>query len=210
MHARIIYDLTLPLGTKTVLYPGDSPPVIEQVSSFACGDRLTSSHLSVGCHVGTHVDAPAHFLSEGSTIDKLPLQRFCGPAIVIDLRGKRLIREHDLRDRCIPGNHHVLLKTDNAALLASPEYVTSYTCLEPAAASYLCGLNPCSVGIDYYSVDPYESEGFPSHTILAEHNVPAFVCLNLGPVPAGTYSFAGLPLLLEHTEASPVRAIVWK
>jgi arylformamidase len=210
LRASIIYDLTLPLGTKTVVYPGDPPPVIEQVSSLGAGDRLTSSHLSVGCHVGTHVDAPAHFLGEGSTIDNLPLQCFCGPAVVIDMQGKGFIREADLRGRSIPQNHHVLLKTDNAALLALPHFTASYTYLEPAAASYLCELNPCSVGIDYYSFDPYESEEFPSHKILAKHNVPAFVCLNLGPVPAGTYSFAGLPLLLEHTEASPVRAIVWR
>ncbi|MBV8901473.1 MAG: cyclase family protein [Verrucomicrobia bacterium] len=210
MRASIIYDLTLPLGTKTVVYPGDSPPVIEQVSSLGSGDRLTSSRFAVGCHVGTHVDAPAHFLRDGSTIDRLPLQRFCGPAVVLDLQGKRFIREQDLRDCSIPENHHVLLKTDNAALLASAHFVTPYTYLEPAAASYLCERNPCSIGIDYYSFDPYESEEFPSHTILAKHNVPAFVCLNLGLVPAGTYSFAGLPLPLEHTEASPVRAIVWK
>lgn len=210
MRAHTIYDLTLPLGTKTVVYPGDSPPVIERISSLGSGDRLTSSHLSVGCHVGTHVDAPAHFLGEGSTIDRLPLQSFCGPAVVIDMRGKRIIREDDLRRCSIPQNHHVFLKTDSASLLASAHFSASYTYLEPAATSYLCQFNPCSVGIDYYSFDPYESEDFPSHTILARHNLPAFVCLSLGLVPAGTYSFAGLPLLLEDTEASPVRAIVWK
>jgi arylformamidase len=210
LRTSLIYDLTLPLGAKTVVYPGDSPPVIKQVSSLDSGDRLTSSHLSVGCHVGTHVDAPAHFLSGGSTIDKLPLHCFCGPAVVINVQGKRSIREDDLRNCSIPRDHHVLLKTDNAALLASTRFVASYTYLDPVAASYLCELNPYSVGIDYYSFDSYESEDFPSHKILAKHNLPAFVCLNLGPVPAGAYSFAGLPLLLEHTEASPVRAIVWR
>jgi arylformamidase len=210
LRASLIYDLTLPLGPKTVVYPGDLPPVIEQVSSLDSGDRLTSSHLSVGCHVGTHVDAPAHFLREGSTIDGLPLQCFCGPAIVIDMRGKRCIRESDVRDCSIPENHHVLLKTDNSTLLAAPQFAASYTYVVPAAAAYLCELNPCSVGIDCYSFDPYGSEEFPSHKILAEHNLPAFVCLNLGLVPAGVYSFAGLPLLLERTEASPVRAIVWR
>jgi arylformamidase len=210
LHPTIIYDLTLPLGTKTVVYPGDPPPVIEPISNIRSGDRLTSSHLSVGCHVGTHVDAPAHFLSEGPTIDRLPIQCFCGPAVVIDLQGKRPIRKDDLRGCPIPENHHVLLKTDNSALLASSHFVTSYTYLGPAAASYLCELNPCSVGIDYYSVDPYESEDFPSHRILAKHNVPAFICLDLRFVPAGTYSFAGLPLPLDGTEASPIRAIAWR
>ena len=114
-----------------------------------------------------------------------------------------------MHDCTIPRNHHVLLKTDNSALLASSHFVASYTYVEPAAAAYLCELNPCSVGIDYYSFDPYESEDFPSHTILARHNIPAFVCLNLGLVPPGTYSFAGLPLPLDNTEASPVGAIIW-
>lgn len=126
------------------------------------------------------------------------------------MRGKRCIRESDVRDCFIPKNHHVLLKTDNSALLASPQFAPSYTYVEPAAAAYLCELSPCSVGIDYYSFDPHGSEEFPSHKLLAKHNLPAFVCLNLRVVPAGTYAFAGLPLLLERTEASPVRAIVWR
>jgi len=126
------------------------------------------------------------------------------------MRGKRRIRESDVRDCSIPRNHHVLLKTDNSALLAAPPFAASYTYVEPAAAAYLCKLTPCSVGIDYYSFDPYESDDFPAHKILANHNLPAFVCLNLGAVPAGLYGFAGLPLLLERTEASPVRAIVWR
>ena len=193
-----------------MVYPGDHPPVIERVSSLDSGDRLTASHLSVGCHVGTHVDAPAHFLKEGLPLDELPIRSFCGLAVVIDLRGKKSIHKDDLRRHSIPENHHVLLKTDNGSLLASAHFMTAYTYLEPAAAAYLCELNPQSIGIDYYSFDPYEAEEFTSHKIVAEHNLPAFVCLNLGPVPAGTYSFAGLPLLLERTEASPVRAMVWR
>jgi arylformamidase len=206
-EARML-DITLRLSERTLVYPGDPAPVLTRVLDIARGDPLTARHLSVGCHVGTHVDAPAHFLAGGATLDRLPLQRFHGPAVVADLTGVRVVLPEHVAPLRLPQAHHVLLRTDNAPLLALERFTEEYCHVSEAAAELLCALQPLSVGFDYYSLDPYGSESFPAHTALARAGVPVYVCLDLAAVPPGRYTFTGLPLRLEEAEGSPVRALL--
>ena len=47
--------------------------------------------LSLGKHLGTHMDPPAHYLDGGATVDQVPLETLVGPGIVLDMRGRREI-----------------------------------------------------------------------------------------------------------------------
>jgi arylformamidase len=202
-------DITLELCALTPVYPGDPAPALERTADLARGDPLTSSHLSIGCHVGTHVDAPAHFLADGALLGDLSLARFYGPATVLDLRGRRCIEPDHLRALPIPRGQHLLLHTDGSRLLQRTGYseLAPYLCAK--AAEHLCSLEPLSVGFDSYSLDPPDAaEPFPAHTALARAGIPVFVCLALDGVPAGPYTFAGLPLRLAGAEAAPVRALL--
>lgn len=117
-EAPALFDLTLELSKDTLLYPGDPPPEITRVSDIGRGDLLTASQISMNCHVGTHVDAPAHFLADGKTLDARPLTAFYGPAVVVELRGeKRWVDLEDVRALELPTRHHILLKTRNSQLL---------------------------------------------------------------------------------------------
>lgn len=190
-------------------YPGDPHPVIKRETDISKGDALTASHFSMNCHVGTHVDAPAHFLKDGATLDELPLERFYGTAVVTELLDCDVIGIEDLKDAYLLAQRHLLLKTRNSELLQRDTFSQNYCTLSSEAAKVLCGLHPLSVGFDYYSLDPYQEDGsFPAHTILAQFGIPIYVCLNLLDVPAGEYLFSGLPLRLEGVEASPVRAVL--
>jgi arylformamidase len=51
---------------------------------YAKGDRLALSSYALGAHTGTHVDAPLHLIKGGTAVDKVTLDRFVGPARVID------------------------------------------------------------------------------------------------------------------------------
>ncbi len=204
-------DLTLPISPLVLRYPGDPQPVIERETDISKGDALTASHFSMNCHVGTHVDAPAHFLKDGVTLEGLPLERFYGPAVVRELLDRDVIGIEDLKDAHLPAQRHLLLKTRNSELLQLDTFSQNYCTLSPEAANVLCGLQPLSVGFDYYSLDPYQDDGaFPAHTILARFGIPVYVCLNLLEVLAGEYLFSGFPLRLAGVEASPVRAVLVK
>ncbi len=204
----MIYDITLPLSEATLRYPGDPPVAITRVLDLHGGDPLTLSHVAISCHVGTHVDAPAHFVASGATVDRLPLESYLGPAVVVKLPDCDVIRPVDLEPLGIPAGHHVLLKTRNSTLLQADRFVESYCHLAPEAGAWLCARRPRSIGFDYYSLDAFSVDRFPAHTIVARANIPAFVCLALADVPAGRYTFAGLPLPLVGAEAAPVRAVL--
>ena len=204
----VIHDVSLSLSSQTVVYPGDRVPQIERLSDIQVGDPLTHSHLSIGCHVGTHIDAPSHFLAKKWSLNQLPLQSFYGPAVVINMENRSRVELSDIDSLQLPSYHHVLFKTDNSPLLQTPTFHSSYCTLSPEAAEFLCQRKPLSIGWDYYSLDPGNSDGFFAHKRIAEHNVPVFICLDLFKICPGSYHFVGLPLRLESVEASPVRALL--
>ncbi|MFP3490651.1 cyclase family protein, partial [Staphylococcus sp. SIMBA_130] len=41
--------------------------------------------VTTSLHIGTHIDAPFHFNSNGKTVDQLDLDFYIGKAIVIDV-----------------------------------------------------------------------------------------------------------------------------
>ena len=54
-------------------------------------NKVNVSCISMGSHQGTHLDAPFHFYDDGKTLEKMPLQRFFGPTVLVDLApGSRL------------------------------------------------------------------------------------------------------------------------
>ena len=202
-----LIDITLPIRPDMLLYPGDPAPTVRRLASIEAGDPLTLSELSLGCHVGTHVDAPAHFIAGGATVDALDRRCFCGPATVLDLTRRSLVAAEDVRRLDAPSGRHLLLKTDNAALLRQP-FSPAYCTVSVPAAEALLALRPLSVGFDYYSLDPVSEVVFPAHAVLARGGVPVFVCLDLSQVQAGDYEFLAMPLPVAGVEALPVRAML--
>ncbi|KAH9479731.1 Kynurenine formamidase [Psilocybe cubensis] len=80
-------DLSHSLTSTTQIYPSD-PEFQTLPHATHSKDGYAVQKLSLGTHTGTHIDAPYHFLAEGETIDKIPLDRFVGEAIVVDLSGE--------------------------------------------------------------------------------------------------------------------------
>lgn len=80
-----IYDLTQPLSHKTPR-SSDHPEVRFEALRWRSrhGSHTTTASFSV--HQGTHIDAPSGKLLDGLSIDEVPLDRFCGPAVIVDIQ----------------------------------------------------------------------------------------------------------------------------
>ena len=204
-----IFDVTVPLGASTPLFPGDPPIVFRRMHSLAAGDPLTLSEVCLGSHAGTHVDAPSHFIDGAKCLGDYPVDAFLGPASVLACEKVKVVDLELIAGTSIPKRHHVLIKTANSEFVDEQQFHPEYVSIEPEVAHFLVEECEClSVGVDYYSLDPYDSTTYPAHKILARAGILAFVCLNLRSVEPGLYDFYALPPRFENLEAAPVRAVL--
>lgn len=220
-----LIDITPKMGVRTPVYPGDPPFVVRLTASVAAGDPADVSAVSFSAHCGAHVDAPAHLFPGTGDAASLPLERFVGPCLVIDLtelepeaapselvRLQTIAAVKALMDgKALPSR--VLIKTrrsqppvwssDFRAL--SPECVEAFLaeCVEAFLAE---GVE--LVGVDVPSIDPADSEELLAHRIALSRGLTVMENLDLSAVMAGSYELIALPLPLEGVEASPVRAVL--
>ena len=63
-------DLSVVVNEETPVYPGDPPIKIQPAGVFA-KDGYNDHLVSIGTHVGTHMDAPLHMIDGGKTLDQI-------------------------------------------------------------------------------------------------------------------------------------------
>src|SRR3954454_15640204 len=110
-----IHDISLPLREGLPRWHGDPPHRLRLTASRPEGAIANVGEVTTSIHVGTHVDAPFHFLDGGAAVDALSLEPFLGLARVVDVRGIPLIRVEDLDRVDLAGTPRVLLRTDGWA-----------------------------------------------------------------------------------------------
>jgi arylformamidase len=204
-----IYDASLPILSGGLVFPGDPRIRISAHRSIARGDPANVSVLRLGSHTGTHVDAPKHFVPDGGSADTIPLERLVGPAVVLDFPedvteiGAAQLRAHGLR-----GSRRVLLRTRNSILLSHPRFTPEYVSLAPDGAEYLLEHGVELVGIDYLSIERFDTTDYPVHRLLLEREVVIVEGLDLSAVPGGAYQLVCLPLRLPGLDGAPARAVL--
>jgi len=207
-----IYDISLTITPELPIYPGDPAIVLERIAKMEDGDSCNITHLSMSAHVGTHVDAPFHFLGGNtSTVEKLPLNLLIGRAYVLNLPDDLVqITAADLQQAEIPPRtRRLLLKTRNSKLWSRKEkqFNTDFVALNSDAAQYLVNRGIKLVGIDYLSVAPFR-QGEATHKILLQAGVVVLEGLHLSEVSQGRYTLYCLPLKLAGSDGAPARAIL--
>ncbi len=129
-------DISIPLYTGTVHWPGDPEPILERLLDMDQGEEVNVTFLKMTAHTGTHLDAPCHFLAGGAALDAFPLDTAIGPARVIEIPADalRIGPEHLSHHHIEPGDR-LLLKTRNS--LRSwfrDEFHPNFASLSPAGA----------------------------------------------------------------------------
>lgn len=201
-----IFDISVPLGERTVVYPGNPRVRIKT------GRSRTSlvSEISLGSHTGTHVDAPRHAFRTGRGVGELALERMVGPCRVLDLtRVQVAISVGDLRSQRILAGERILVKTKNSQRGFS-RWRDDYIWLSSAAAEFLVQKNIALFGIDALSVKQRGSLDNRPHIALLSRNIPIVEGLDLRAVKPGRYFLAVLPLKFVGLDGAPARAILWR
>jgi arylformamidase len=206
-----ILDISVSLGPKLPVWSGDPPIVIERYRRIAAGNASNDSRFACSVHAGTHVDAPAHFIENGATVDQLPLDVLMGSAMVVELLNVDVITPEILESVILPvGMKRLLFKTKNSDLWADPthEFNPDYVALNADAAEWLVQKGIRLVGVDYLSVQMYKDTEPLTHQILLEAGVVIVEGLNLSKARQASYQLLCLPLKLAGCEGAPARAIL--
>jgi arylformamidase len=206
-------DITVPLKEGMAIWPGDVTIKIERRRSMDRGDAANNSAISLGVHTGTHMDAPKHFIKDGRSIDKLPLETSVGPARVIEIKDKISIKPEELKQHNIKKGERILFKTVNSPRCWQTDaFVNDFVFVTRDAAQFLVDAGVILIGVDYLSVgsplDPEKTMRPDTHQILLGAGLYLIEGLNLTAVKAGDYNLICLPLKLMDAEGSPVRAIL--
>jgi arylformamidase len=191
----MIYDITQELFSCQV-FPGDPAPRREVLKSTERGDLYTLSALSLCAHNGTHIDAPAHFIPGGRTVEALPPETFMGPVWVADHRGDLTAADAEriLADAGAAGAGERILIRGRAVVTA-------------AAARVFAASGLLLLGNESQTVGP-EDAPMEVHLILLGAGAVLLEGVRLGAVPQGRYRLIALPLRLEGCEGSPCRAVL--
>jgi arylformamidase len=198
-----IIDVTRPLLNGMLVYPGDCIPSFSQLDH---GQYLISD-LHMSSHTGTHIDAPAHYLKSGDTIDTVPLSHIIGRCRVIDMSatGSSSITADDLNGK-LRGVKRLLLKT---WFSSRDTFCTDYPSLAHDAACCITNSGIECVGIDSPSIESYNCDG-SVHRRLLGNGCMIIELLDLSDVLAGDYEMIALPLRLAGLDGSPARVILMK
>ena len=206
-----IVDVTLSVGPGMLTYPGDPVVSVERISDMSAGAASNLSVLSMSTHTGTHVDPPIHFVADGATIDRIPLDTLIGPAHVIDMRGSVTIGVPQLERADLPEDaERVLFMTDWSARWeeVSPAFPSAYAALSPAGARWLIELGVRLVGIDFISIEGATDPTFPVHRTLLGAGVVIVEGLDLREAPLGACTIWCLPLKLRDGDGGPARVLL--
>jgi arylformamidase len=204
-----IYDISVPIRSGGLVYPGNPEIDIALQQAVAKGAGANVSTIRFGSHTGTHADAARHFFDDGQTVDKIPLERLIGPALLLSFPDDvRSVGAAELRAHDIKGQTRILLRTRNSAFLSQQEFVKDYTYLAPDGAQYLVDQGVELVGIDYLSIEQFHSGHHLTHRTLLERSVVIVEGLDLSVPPPGEYQFICLPLRIEGCDGAPARAVL--
>jgi arylformamidase len=206
-----IFDISVSIHPKLPVWPGDPQVVLERYRKLSKGDSSNDSRLACSVHCGTHVDAPAHFIENGATIEQLPLDILIGTATVVDFPEIDMItpdlletQKRDLQ------TERLLIKTKNSDLWSDPdhEFKPDFVALSAESARWIVNSGTKLVGIDYLSIQMFKDTEPLTHRILLEAGVIILEGLNLQAVKPGTYQLICLPLKLAGSDGAPARVIL--
>jgi arylformamidase len=194
-----IIDISVPVHTGMVTYPGDPEVRLERVKAIADGESANISELDLGVHSGTHVDAPVHFIEGAAGTDELPLDVLNGPCEVVEAAAL----DESAVGAVPEGAERVLFKTPNSELWARDTFPETFERLDGAAAGALVERGVRLVGVDYLSVGDEDAH----HALLGAGVIP-LEGLDLRGVEPGSYELHCLPLRLVGSDGAPARAIL--
>lgn len=181
--------------------------------------KFRTQKIKMDAGIGTHIDAPAHCIPNGITIDELELTNLIAPCIVIDVSKKAHeryslsiddIKEFENNYGAISEGHFVMIKTGWEAFWNEPSKYHNnlfFPSISAEAAKFLLERNIVGIGIDTLSPDRPE-DGYPVHSLLlGAGKIIIENVANLASMPSKGSFIVALPLKIKGATEAPLRLV---
>lgn len=218
-----IVDLTLELSDGMQTHPAHARcVVIEFLTHQGTAPRFrppcqgsATRILMFSDHIGTHVDAPFHFISTGKTIESVPLDQLIGPAVCLDVSAKPPAQPVT-PEMLEAAERHAGVRVEKGDILLFRAWPGHHT---DEGFMHCAGLNPASVewvvargvkvlGCDLASPEDPQDLTRPVHMVLLDKGILIMEHVaHLETLPVPRFQFVGLPLRIRGATGSPIRAI---
>jgi arylformamidase len=209
----VLVDLSHPLEHNQPNFPYD-PKISVVVHNTIASIGYNITQISMSTHQGTHLDVPFHFYDDGQTVDQMPLDRFYGPAVLIDLApGSSLpartpitldrLREH--QGKFQPGAK-VIYRTGWDRMFGRPEFFSEFPTLTLEAARWIAEQRIALLGMD---TPTPSTEWQEVHWALLKKGVEMVLVeglANLDRLPE-RFTLVAFPLNIPGRDGSPIRAV---
>lgn len=198
----MLIDLSVGIDENTPVYPGD--PSTKIAPAGLLNEHGYQDHyISIGTHVGTHMDAPSHMLANGKNLNAYPIEKFSGRGVYIKVEGafdKKAVEEAGIERGDI-----VLFHTGLSERYYDASYFTEYPAMGEDIAKLLVEKGAGIVGVDTCSVD--REPNFPIHKILLAGETLIIENLaNLKELSGKRFRVHAYPMALQ-VDGAPVRAV---
>ncbi len=189
----MIIDISQEVLSCTV-YPGDPAPAAHRLMDMEKGDLYNLTAFSMCAHNGTHVDAPAHFIKGGKTVDLMPPQSFVGHCWLAHHSGDMTA-----------GDATAILSQAQAAGAPQRILVAGHSVITREAARVFAQGNILLIGVESQSVGPLDAP-MAVHKILLSQDIVLLEGIVLKDLPQGRYFLCAMPLNIAGAEGAPCRA----
>ena len=206
----MLIDMTHTITPEIPIYPGTPVPSLSPACTLT-RDGFRETMLSFSSHTGTHMDAPAHLLQDGRTLDDMPMSQFSGRATVLDVSQEGpVITEAFLQSHydAIHSADYILFYTGWEDRWGTEGFLEdSFPVPDEAAARYLVSRGLKGVGTDAIGIDRIGDRHLPIHRVLLKDSVLILENLCLKKVRGRKdFLFFALPMKFQNTDGAPIRA----
>jgi arylformamidase len=207
-----IVDLSHEYANDMPLYPGLPSPSFHDFAEVA-RDGYAMSEYRLLNHIGTHIDAPAHQIAGGDTLDEIPLERLVTEAVTVDLSGRQRGAIGGVELEPLLGDlgegDWLFLYSNNGRNWGSDAYWTGWSYPDADASRLLIERGIVGIGFDGPSADPVDTETFDLHKVwLGAGRMILENLTNLDLLPARVRVVVA-PLKVRAANGAPARVLAF-
>jgi kynurenine formamidase len=225
-----VIDLTHALHPAIPYWPGDGygPFRYVQINTLM-RDGKAAGLFEMPEHMGTHIDAPSHFVASPMSVDRIPLDQMLRPAVLFDIAERAALNPSAVLEPAdvygwearygeVPRGSVALVNSGWGSHWATPadfrndaDGVMRFPALSPGAASLLVlERGVVGIGVDTLSADNGEAASSPCHRLI--HGAGGYILENLANlelVPDHGAFVLIAPLPIVGGTGSPARVLAF-